>query len=1024
MEKFDEFAIWWRIAHSTRIAPQAPDQPAWLERWMLEAERQGTRALEDLRKGVEQAIEILGAGFLKHPRNKALHQKLESKELAAQDYYHQVLRLVYRLIFLFVTEDRGLLLDPKASADAKKLFADNYGTQRLRKLAHEVRGSQHHDQFEGFKVVMDGLKDPKGCPPIGIVGLNGSLWSKEFMPDLDGAHIRNLHFLRAVRRLTRIQRERGAMQTVDYQRLASEELGSIYESLLELEAEVQPQDRSFKLAYAKGNERRTTGSHYTPTDLIDLVLDHALNPLLDEAQKKPDPERALLELTVCDPTCGSGHFLIAAAHRIAHRLAQARTGEFEPGLTEKRRALRDVVGRCIYGVDINPLSVELAKVGLWLEAMEPGKPLTFLDHHIKCGNALIGAFPEYLEKGIPAEAYTVRDGIDKKEACRELVALNKQLPMDQARLTSFRADAKRVQVVLAESLARIDAMPDQTVAQILDKESEYERGYKNTEEYVRFKNALDAWCAAFTYAKIALGSEANLTNGQLIDFLHPDGAHAIEVLNLISAETRRHGNQFFHWSLEFPKVFAAGGFTAIVGNPPYMGGSKVSGTLGAHYNSYLAAVEAHYSTTGDLASAFVLKATSIVAPIGSVGMITTNSIGKGTTRENGLAQVLAKGWRMSAAFANIPWQGAANVVVALLVLRRDTDVAVLNGQPVDRISSRLDSLPEDECQVLSTRKNQAFKGDQPGSKGFLISPNLAQEFVRKDGKYADVLHPFLNASDLLQEPGQTPSRWAICFRDWPLSKATNYPLAMEVVESHVRPEREKVVEDWWLFERYRKALRVATTKLDHVIVRPETSDTVLFIRQPTSTMFSHAMVVIARDGWEDIGVLNSAIHEAWFRRRGTAMKMDLRYTTGPCYEEFPEAHPSPNVAKLGQMFHAAVIEGASSRRVALTAFWNLVNDPACHDAGIEEVRRLRREMTAAVAAAFGFEGIDFRFGFYEDHAGRSRYTVHPAAADQIYLALVKLNGAQAAAAVKAVGRPANELAPGQQSLIGQKQARL
>ncbi len=583
MEQFDAFALWWRLAHASRILPRGDEAP-WLEKWMLDADRQGTRALDDLRKGVEAAIEQLGQGFLKHPLNKSLLGRLQRNELASQEYYHQVLRLVYRLIFLFVTEARGLLLDPKAPQEVRELYAQHYGATRLLAMSTEMRGSQHHDLFEGLKVVMGGLKSAKGQPALAIPALNSALWSNEFIPDLDASCIRNVHFLGALRKLARVESQ-GVKRKVDYEKLGAEELGGIYESLLELNASVDPANRRFSLVVAAGHERKTTGSYYTPTEIVELALDEALNPVLDGIPNGPGAEEAILKLKVCDPTCGSGHFLIGAANRIAKRLAAARTGETEPPRPIVLHALRDVISHCIYGVDINPMAVELCKVGLWLEAMEPGKPLAFLEHRIKVGNAFLGATPAMLASGIPDAAYTPLD-LDDAVACKELRKENKEVREALSKSTRLTAYMD-LQRGIAQGIAHVDAMPADSVADIDDKEREYRRIVLASSEYEDARRALDVLCAAWTYVKgpvtmrDARGTAQrapHITTQTLVQVLDR-AVHDPAVIGLIDQEHARHN--FFHWHLEFPDVFTPdrgskspvtggeGGFDAIVGNPPW-----------------------------------------------------------------------------------------------------------------------------------------------------------------------------------------------------------------------------------------------------------------------------------------------------------------------------------------------------------------------------------------------------------------------------------------------------------------------
>ena len=1033
-QSFAEFGLFWRMCHHTRFLR---GQDCWLEKWMHESANRGTPARDLLRGAVENALITLGRGFLRHPKNKALRQRLQKGELTPDEYYRQLLRLVYRLIFLFVTEDRGLLLQPDAPREAKARYAAYYSTQRLRKLAQSFRGTRHHDLYEGIKVVMDGLKDSHGKPALALPPLNSDLWSRGFIPDLDpptregaaeSGFLENRDLLSAVHDLSRIRLDGGEYRTVDYRNLGSDELGSIYESLLELEPRVDVEGRSFRLVTEGGGERKTTGSHYTPQSLIDEVLDHALEPLLDEAEKAENPEKAILELTVCDPTCGSGHFLIAAAHRMAKRLARLRTGDPEPAPGDLRHALRDVISGCIYGVDINPMSVELCKVSLWLEAMEPGKPLAYLEHHIKCGNALLGASPEYVERGIPAEAYTPRPNIDDKDTCKQLVKINRDFPMNATSLENFRNDRMRVADVLSAALDRIEQMPTSTVGEVEAKDAEYRRTFAETDEYDRYKLTMDAWCAAFSYEKQPGRDQKRLTNVELIEILHADAQTDRETMELIRTEQIKERNRFFHWQLEFPSIFRYGGFHAVLGNPPYLGGSKVSGQLGHHYNNFLNATHLCYNTSGDLAGAFLLAFARIRRPGGRIGVITTNSISKGQTRTNALTQLLGKGMQLAMVRRDAEWPGAANVIVSVLVLCEHADAPVLNGEVVDKISSRLDPLPETEVRPIEQRRGLAFKGDMPGGTGFLIPANRAREWTARNSHWNEVLQPYLTAEDLLQAVGQAPGRWAICFHDWPEVRARTYRELFEIVERDVKPQRLQnnralYRENWWKFSEYRKTLHEILPRTSHVIVRAMVSETPLFLRVSANHCFSNLVVVLALDDWTTVGILNSQIHEIWYRKQGGGMKQDLRYTPSTCFETFPLPIHQAAHDHLGKTFHDAILGAAEKRGIALTPFWNLVNSPECNESDVRQIRSLRDRLTEEVAATYDLK-IDFRFGHYKDHANRWRYTMHPEAAEQVYLALVELNAEQAAEERARPQGARPKLAKGQAKLVGQKQTRL
>ena len=409
-EVYSDFVLLWLLCHQSRVEAERPEE-CWLEKWSKAAQDQGTRALEQLRQGVEESIKALGRGFLSDPANKSLLEKLRSGTLSGQDYYRQLLRLVYRFIFLFVAEDRCLLLGPGASPTAKERYSLFYSASRLRRLAQRRLGTRHGDLYQGMRFVMEKLEC--GCPDLALPALGSFLFSGKALPDLEGCEIANADLLDAIRALAFITDGR-SRHLVDYKNLRSEELGSVYEALLELHPVFNSDAGTFDLQIISGHERKTTGSYYTPESLVQCLLDSALDPVVEEASKKANPEEAILKLKVCDPACGSGHFLIAAAHRIAKRLAAIRTGDGEPSPEATRTALRDVIGHCMYGVDVNPMAVELCKVSLWMEALEPGKPLSFLEHRILCGNSLLGTTPALVANGIPDEAFKPIEGDDPK----------------------------------------------------------------------------------------------------------------------------------------------------------------------------------------------------------------------------------------------------------------------------------------------------------------------------------------------------------------------------------------------------------------------------------------------------------------------------------------------------------------------------------------------------------------------------------------------------------------------------------
>ncbi|MFE7213142.1 Eco57I restriction-modification methylase domain-containing protein [Streptomyces sp. NPDC057611] len=588
-ELFSEFVLLYRLLHVSRfeVAEDAAPSTCWLEKWRTEAIAQGTRALDQLRKGVQRAITTLGTGFLKHPDNRELRETLEVKT-----FHYALLRLVYRLLFLFVAEDREVLLSPSADETAKERYATYFSSARLRRHAQRRRGTAHGDLYQALRFVLSGLGNDDGLPELGLPGLGGIFDDTEADKVLHLLSLSNEPLLEAVRALS-IVRDTNSKRNrvVDYRHLDAEELGSIYESLLELVPQHNATERTFELVELAGNARKTTGSYYTPSSLIECLLDSALDPVIDDAVKRgeiratrsgqPDPGPAIVEellnLTVCDPACGSGHFLVAAARRIAKRVAAVREQNPEPTIDAVRHALHEVVARCIYGVDLNPMAVELAKVSLWLEALEPGKPLGFLDAHIKHGNALIGATPALLAKGIPDDAFKPIEGDDKKIAS----AIKKRNAAERGGQLSFHTE-ERIWVSnasFAASLRDITAASADTLRDVRLQSSRF-RDLEQSADYLRALHIGDAWCAAFVWPKVQ-GAPTPVTEGVFRDLQSAGAGIPVSTNEEIIRLAQQY--RFFHWHLEFPEVFTVsesdiytddstgwtGGFDAVLGNPPW-----------------------------------------------------------------------------------------------------------------------------------------------------------------------------------------------------------------------------------------------------------------------------------------------------------------------------------------------------------------------------------------------------------------------------------------------------------------------
>ncbi len=590
-EVFSDFVLFWLMAHASRFAPRNENQvdSCWLEQWTREAAEQGTRALGDLRQGVEKALQMLGEGFTSHPKNTQLREALRDGTVTLINFHGQLMRVVYRLIFLFVAEDRTLegrpLLHPRDTSEAARLarerYASYYSTSRLRDMAAKIMGSRHGDLWQQFQLlvtVLSGGEDSSAArQQLALPALGSFLWDPAATGILNEAALTNHDFLETLRHLA-FTRQGRVLRPVDYKHLGAEELGGVYESLLALTPQISADGLRFSFAEFAGNERKTSGSYYTPDSLVQCLLDSALDPVVNEAIKGKngeEAEKAILGLRVCDPAVGSGHFLVGAAHRLAQHLARVRAlaqGESEPSPLFYQHALRDVIGRCLYGVDVNPMSAELCRVNLWLEALEPGKPLSFLDHHIRVGNSLLGTTPELIAAGLPDEAFKAIAGDDKK-ACAELKKRNKAGLKGRGNL--FADQYAKIQARLAQAAAALEELPDDRPEAIRAKELAFRR-HEETEAYREKKLLADTWCAAFVIKKyfpphptdprFPSSEPYGITQG-LLNGLASGNPLSAGMAEEVEQLARQY--QFFHWHLTFPEVFANGGFDCMLGNPPW-----------------------------------------------------------------------------------------------------------------------------------------------------------------------------------------------------------------------------------------------------------------------------------------------------------------------------------------------------------------------------------------------------------------------------------------------------------------------
>jgi hypothetical protein len=565
-QRFDDFSVLFRLLHRSRLPSGTDDAPACLlEQYYARSTEQGGRVREHLRDGVEECLIGLANGFLRHGANADLQRRVRSAPadadyLTGEDLYRQLLRIVYRFLFLLVSEERGLV-----SRDAA--YREHYGVARLRRLVDaRAAYTRDDDLWQSLRVLWKVLADDQLAAFLGVAPLNGELFDAV---DLDACTITNHELLNSFWRLSWYREGTTPPRKVNYAALDVEELGSVYESLLEFHPRIEDAGGGrLEFRLLAGSQRKTTGSYYTPPELVNELIQSALEPVIQARLGTADSGNraaALLSIRVCDPACGSGHFLLAAARRLGKAVAKERTGEDEPAPERVREGTREAIAHCIYGVDRNPLAVDLCRVALWLESHTGGRPLTFLDHRIKCGDSLVGVFDlETLASGIPDKAFSPLEGDDRSLASAAAKQNKREretgagLPFD-----AEEADRNGVLEELGRFGRELDSLDEGSPEAVRRKRRRYESLHTRP-EWLRQKRACDLWTAAF-FQPLAAG-QLVITSGRLAEHLAGGGI-----------DPRLHGEamalaereRFFHWPLEFPEVMADGGFDVVLSNPPW-----------------------------------------------------------------------------------------------------------------------------------------------------------------------------------------------------------------------------------------------------------------------------------------------------------------------------------------------------------------------------------------------------------------------------------------------------------------------
>lgn len=1028
---FADFAVLYRLLHVTRLPAQLENSAdSIIERYHQDSLDSGARIRDGLSKAVENAIRTFANGFLMHPKNGELLDEINSGRLEPLEYYHYLLRLIYRLLFLMVIEERNLIYPLSQVAAKREIYDRYYSLMRLRRLSEKqyLADRRHDDHWLALLATFNLFEDGGPGSKLGIAPLAGDLFRFDSIGPLGRCALDNETLLHCLRSLSLYENpNNGQVIRVNYAALNVEEFGSVYEGLLEYEPVFNRFDGSVEFAFARGDERAATGSHYTPDDLVQPLIKHSLDYLITDKLKESDPEKALLSLRVADISCGSGHILLAAARRIATELAVIRTGEEQPSPIAFRTAVRDVICNCIYGVDLNPLAVELCKVALWLEAHIPGQPLNFLDHHIKCGNAIVGfARRDELERGVPDEAFITMPGDDKEIAAsfrkrnKEERQIHEKQLMKQTSL-SFTPEVEKHLSEVLKGWRTIAALPERNPAEIEAKKSRYQE----------FAGGQDAWLlnqiaaipvAQFYIEKVKENQPKLITDEEYRRYL--DGHQTPQGQATAMAWAVSNRKRFFHWFLEFPEIIEQGGFDCILGNPPYLGDKYLSGTYGQAFCQY---VKWEYAPTGisDLVVYFVRRIFSLLSPRGFSAFITTNSIKDGDVRKDGLEQVLAQGGAINFAVRGVKWPGRANLVVSLVSIHRGewSNISFLDGKEVDYITSYLDSTKDQGApECLSENDERLFTGTYYHGDGFLLTHDEADRFINHDPRLKEVIQPAINGQEINSHPLQEPSRKIINFRTWSLEKSSTFGEAFERVYQQVKPERESKgdktgKEKWWQFLRPRPELYSQLTELRQCFAIAQTSKHHSFIALRSDYVFLQTCYVLTSERWDHFAVVQSTIHEAWARKYSGTLETRPRYMPSDCFVNFP--FPSrlwqtvnPALALIGESYHEFRRNLMQNFWIGLTNVYNLFHKcdltPAIvakvsgkqdeAEAGYQvilELRKFHRELDEAVLVAYGWTDLNLGHDFHEVETlpenDRVRYTISPDARKELLKRLLALN---------------------------------
>ncbi len=666
-------------------------------------------------------------------------------------------------------------------------------------------------------------------------------------------------------------------------------------------------------------------------------------------------------------------------------------------------ALRIVAQRCLYGVDKNPLAVEMAKLSLWLLTLAKNMPFEFLDHSIRCGDSLVGIhnldqLQNFSLDGKGDDRRVVLAYLDDK--IRDAIALRRKITEMQANTVEDVEAQDRMLREANEKIDRLKCAADMLIS------AEFVSGSGANKRDAKDDAAI----------KVALHfNDSDLKTFQNV---------VLEALtgNRDSAfRSTVHEPPFtlspFHWPLEFPEVIVKrGGFDAIVGNPPFMGGQKITGFLGTPYREYLVnQLSQGKRGSADLCAYFFLRAAQLLRAGAGFGLIATNTIGQGDTREVGFDLLLAANFIVNRAHSSRPWPGIASLEISIVWVRKGgwNGLYVLDEKPSEGITAYLTptSTVTGQPYRLKANEGKSFQGSIVLGMGFVLEPEEAQRLIEKDPRNKDVLFPYLNGEDLNSRPDQSPSRWVINFFDWSIEKAMEYPDCFRIVEEKVKPERTRKKDDgqfalrkplpqkWWIYAEKRPELYRTIAGMERVLVFAQTSKTKYPAILEPGPVFDQKTVVIASQEFRDFALLCSHIHFWWVLTYGSSLRTDAVYTPSDCFETFPFPNSITEHDSIGECYHEHRQQIMLARQEGLTKTYNRFHDLHESSTDIQKLRELHVEMDIAVAAAYGWSDLDLDHGFHKTKQGL-RYTISEPARLEVLARLLKLNHERYAEEVK------------------------